>query len=45
LLRIVAASTRRWFVAAHVAGETDSPASQKAKVIDVADSTMWPDGI
>ena len=26
------------FVAAHVAGEIDSPASQKAKVIDVADS-------
>lgn len=28
----------RRFVAAHVAGEIDSPASQKAKVIDVADS-------
>lgn len=26
------------FIAAHVAGEIDSPASQKAKVIDVADS-------
>jgi hypothetical protein len=26
------------FVAAHVAGEIDSPASQKAKIIDVADS-------
>lgn len=28
----------RRFIAAHVAGEIDSPASQKAKVIDVADS-------
>lgn len=40
LLRIVAgvdAEIRR-FIAAHVAGEIDSPASQKAKVIDVADS-------
>ena len=40
LLRIVAgvdAEIKR-FVAAHVAGEIDSPASQKAKVIDVADS-------
>ena len=40
VLRIVAgvdAEIRR-FVAAHVAGEIDSPASQKAKVIDVADS-------
>jgi hypothetical protein len=26
------------FIAAHVAGEIDSPASQKAKIIDVADS-------
>ena len=26
------------FIAAHVSGEIDSPASQKAKVIDVADS-------
>jgi hypothetical protein len=40
LLRIVAgvdAEIKR-FVAAHVSGEIDSPASQKAKVIDVADS-------
>jgi hypothetical protein len=40
VLRIVAgvdAEIKR-FVAAHVAGEIDSPASQKAKVIDVADS-------
>lgn len=40
LLRIVAgvdAEIRR-FIAAHVAGEIDSPASQKAKVIDIADS-------
>jgi hypothetical protein len=40
LLRIVAgvdAEIRR-FIAAHVAGEIDSPASQKAKIIDVADS-------
>src|SRR3954462_13989020 len=40
LLRIVAgvdAEIRR-FVAEHVAGEIDSPASQKAKIIDVADS-------
>jgi hypothetical protein len=28
----------RRFIAAHVSGEIDSPASQKAKVIDVADS-------
>ncbi len=28
----------RRFIAAHVAGEIDSPASQKAKIIDVADS-------
>ena len=28
----------RRFIAAHVGGEIDSPASQKAKVIDVADS-------
>ena len=28
----------RRFIAAHVAGEIDSPASQKAKVIDVAES-------
>jgi hypothetical protein len=40
LLRIVAGvdSEIKRFVAAHVAGEIDSPASQKAKVIDVADS-------
>ena len=33
----------RRFIAAHVAGEIDSPASQKAKVIDVAESidTAW----
>jgi hypothetical protein len=40
LLRVVAgvdAEIRR-FVAEHVAGEIDSPASQKAKVIDVAES-------
>jgi hypothetical protein len=40
LLRIVAgvdAEIKR-FIAAHVAGEIDSPASQKAKVINVADS-------
>jgi hypothetical protein len=40
LLRILAgidAEIKR-FVAAHVAGEIDSPASQKAKVIDVAQS-------
>ena len=40
LLRVVAgvdAEIKR-FVSAHVAGEIDSPASQKAKVIDVADS-------
>jgi hypothetical protein len=40
LLRVVAgvdAEIRR-FVAEHVAGEIDSPASQKAKVINVADS-------
>jgi hypothetical protein len=40
LLRIVAgvdAEIKR-FVAVHVSGEIDSPASQKAKVIDVADS-------
>ncbi|MGH3676410.1 MAG: hypothetical protein ACRDU5_11855 [Mycobacterium sp.] len=39
LLRIVAgvdAEIRR-FIAAHVAGEIDSPASTKAKIIDVAD--------
>jgi len=39
LLRIVAgvdAEIRR-FIAAHVAGEIDSPASKKAKIIDVAD--------
>lgn len=39
LLRIVAgvdAEIKR-FIAAHVAGEIDSPASQKAKVIDVAE--------
>lgn len=28
----------RRFIAAHVSGEIDSPASQKAKIIDVADS-------
>lgn len=28
----------RRFIAAHVAGEIDSPASQKAKIIDVSDS-------
>ena len=40
LLRVVGgidAEIRR-FIAAHVAGEIDSPASQKAKIIDVADS-------
>jgi hypothetical protein len=40
VLRIVAgvdAEIKR-FIAAHVAGEIDSPASQKAKVIDVANS-------
>jgi hypothetical protein len=40
LLRIVAgvdAEIKR-FIAAHVSGEIDSPASQKAKVIDIADS-------
>jgi hypothetical protein len=40
VLRIVAgvdAEIKR-FIAAHVAGEIDSPASQKAKIIDVADS-------
>jgi hypothetical protein len=40
LLRIVAgvdAEIRR-FIAAHVADEIDSPGSQKAKVIDIADS-------
>jgi hypothetical protein len=40
VLRVLAgidAEVRR-FIAAHVAGEIDSPASQKAKVIDVADS-------
>ena len=40
LLRVVAgvdAEVKR-FISAHVAGEIDSPASQKAKVIDVADS-------
>ncbi|WP_102144508.1 hypothetical protein [Mycobacterium hubeiense] len=40
VLRIVAgvdAEIRR-FIAAHVAGEIDSPGSQKAKIIDVADS-------
>jgi hypothetical protein len=33
----------RRFIAAHVSGEIDSPASQKAKVINVADSidTAW----
>ncbi|HEX4587340.1 MAG TPA: hypothetical protein VH185_05130 [Mycobacterium sp.] len=33
----------RRFIAAHVSGEIDSPASQKAKVIDVADriDTAW----
>jgi hypothetical protein len=39
LLRIVAgvdAEIRR-FISAHVSGEIDSPASQKAKIIDVAD--------
>ena len=39
VLRIVAgvdAEIRR-FIAAHVAGEIDSPASKKAKIIDVAD--------
>lgn len=39
LLRIVAgvdAEIKR-FIAAHVSGEIDSPASQKAKIIDVAD--------
>ena len=39
LLRIVAgvdAEIRR-FISAHVAGEIDSPASMKAKVIDVAE--------
>ncbi len=39
LLRILAgvdAEVRR-FIAAHMAGEIDSPASVKAKVIDVAD--------
>jgi hypothetical protein len=40
LLRVVAgvdAEIRR-FISAHVSGEIDSPASQKAKIIDVADS-------
>jgi hypothetical protein len=40
LLRVVAgvdAEIKR-FIAAHVAGEIDSPASQKAKIIDIADS-------
>ncbi|MCV7219320.1 hypothetical protein [Mycolicibacterium elephantis] len=40
VLRVLAgidAEIRR-FIAAHVAGEIDSPASQKAKVIDVSDS-------
>jgi hypothetical protein len=40
VLRIVAgvdAEIKR-FIAAHVAGEIESPASQKAKIIDVADS-------
>ena len=40
VLRIVAgvdAEIKR-FIAAHVSGEIDSPASQKAKVIDVSDS-------
>ncbi|BBX02316.1 hypothetical protein [Mycolicibacterium moriokaense] len=40
LLRILAgidAEIKR-FIAAHVAGEIDSPASQKAKIIDVAES-------
>jgi hypothetical protein len=34
------------FIAAHVAGEIDSPASQKAKIIDVADSidVAWSAG-
>ena len=39
VLRVVAgvdAEIRR-FIAAHVAGEIDSPASKKAKIIDVAD--------
>ena len=39
LVRIIGgidAEIRR-FIAAHVAGEIDSPASKKAKVIDVAD--------
>ncbi|MGZ6779361.1 MAG: hypothetical protein ACXVGO_10245, partial [Mycobacterium sp.] len=48
LLRIVAgvdAEIRR-FIAAHVAGEIDSPASVKAKVIDVAErlDAAW-DGV
>jgi hypothetical protein len=40
VLRVLAgidAEVKR-FIAAHVSGEIDSPASQKAKVIDVADS-------